>query len=101
MTGISDIFNPKPKGSSLQQAVPRESKKVRRSLLDILFGPSPTVKKIDVPTYPVIKPLTGIEQPPRASPFSRLDKVSRLFGIKPDRTPLKIYKSRYIKRTSW
>ncbi len=88
MTGISDIFNPRPKGSSLQQAVPRESKKVRRSLLDMLFGPSPTVKKPDVPTYPVIKPLTGIEQPPAPSPLSRLDKVSRLFGIKPDRSAL-------------
>jgi hypothetical protein len=88
MTGISDIFNPRPKSSSLQQAVPRESKKVRRSLLDMLFGPSPSAKKPDVPTYPVIKPMTGIEQPASHSPLSRLDKVSRLFGIKPDRTAL-------------
>jgi cell division protein FtsQ len=87
MTGISDIFNPRPKGSPLQQAIPRESKKVRRSLLDMLFGPSPSVKKPEVPTYPVIKPMTGIEQPAQ-SPLSRLDKVSRLFGIKPDRTAL-------------
>jgi hypothetical protein len=40
MTGISDIFNPRPKPASVKQAVPREYRKVRVSLLDALFGKS-------------------------------------------------------------
>jgi hypothetical protein len=88
MTGISDIFNPRPKSSAVQQAIPRESKKVRRSLLDMVFGPSNSVKKTQTQSYSVIKPTPGIDAPASYSATPRLDSLSRLFGIKPDKTPL-------------
>ncbi len=88
MTGISDIFNPKPKQASMQHAVPRQNKKVRRGLLDILFGPSCSAAKPQAPQYPVIKPMPGIDTRPVHSATPKLDSLSRLFGIKPDRSPL-------------
>lgn len=88
MTGFSDIFNNKPKPATMQQAVPRQNKKVRRGLLDILLGPSPSAEKPQVPQYPVIKPMPGIETRPVRSATPMLDRLSRLFGIKPDRSPL-------------
>ncbi|GAP20284.1 cell division protein FtsQ/DivIB [Leptolinea tardivitalis] len=87
MTGISDIFNARPKSSSVQQAVPREAKKVRRGLLDTLFGPSQAAKKPQVQPYSVVKPIAGVDIPTTPS-SSRVDSLSRLFGIKPDKTPL-------------
>ncbi len=89
MTGISDIFNPKPRPAVTQQAVPRQNKKIRRSLLDMLFGPSRSANKPETTQYPVIKPMPGIEsRPAQSSTTTKLDSLSRLFGIKPDRSPL-------------
>lgn len=88
MTGISDIFNPRPKSASVKQAVPREYRKVRVSLLDALFGKSAKSSRPQAPQYPVIKPTPGIEAPTTPSADPRLDNISRLFGIKPDKTPL-------------
>lgn len=88
MTGISDIFNPRPKPASVKQAVPREYRKVRVSLLDALFGKSASAVKPQTPQYPVVKPVPGIRTPAAHSADPRLDNLSRLFGIKPDKTPL-------------
>lgn len=88
MTGFSDIFNNKPKPAVMQHAVPRQNKKVRRGLLDILFGPSRSAAKPQAPQYPVIKPMPGIETRPVPSATPHLDRISRLFGIKPDLSPL-------------
>ncbi|NMB56010.1 MAG: FtsQ-type POTRA domain-containing protein [Leptolinea sp.] len=88
MTGITDIFTPKPRNASVQQAVPRENKKFRRSLLDMLFGPGRSSGKTQAPQYPVVKPIPGIDTQPVHPVKPGLNSLSRLFGIKPDKTPL-------------
>lgn len=88
MTGISDIFTAKPKNSALQQAVPREDRKKRPSLLQVLFGSSKTANSSRSPHYPVVKPMPGINSMAAKPVSSKVDSLSKLFGIKPDRTAL-------------
>lgn len=88
MAGFTDFFNPKPKPTVVQQAVPRENKKFRRSLLEILLGPSYSAKKPETNRYSVVKPMPANEVLSGHSTASALGSLSRLFGIKPDKTPL-------------
>jgi cell division protein FtsQ len=88
MTGISDIFSTKQKSSVTRQAVPRDDHKKKPSLLQAIFGNGDREKRSDTSRYPVIKPVRGINSMAVKPSDPKMDSLSKLFGIKPDKTPL-------------
>ncbi|MEI8131038.1 MAG: FtsQ-type POTRA domain-containing protein [Leptolinea sp.] len=97
MTGFSDIFTQKPRNSALQQAVPRADRNKRPSLLKALFGSSKSEKANKTTHYPVIKPTPGFNSMANKPAISKLNSLSKLFGIKPVQTPLENLQEQLIK----